>query len=125
MNILLVEDEPELSRLAADSLRNLGHTVDTVSGVEEALAQLEANHSRLHLLIADHRLPDGWGIALCLQTMIKYPSMKVAVVSGCLSPDDVATLEAYKVPFFRKPILYSTVIKAIMANSMPKSPKVD
>ena len=92
MNILLVEDEPELSQMAAETMESMGHKVTAVAGVEEAIGILEDPAKDIGLMIADHRLPDGWGVALCLQCRVKYPRMKVAVVSGCLTPENIEFL---------------------------------
>lgn len=121
MNILLVEDELELSRMAVETMEGLGHRVTAVVGVQEALEILESEDHDIGLVIADHRLPDGWGVALCLQCRVKYPSLKVAVVSGVLSPENIEMLDEYKIPYWHKPVLYSTVLRELLR---PKPPPV-
>lgn len=123
MKILFVEDEPELSALAVDTMESMGHTVVAVANVHSALEILEKDSNSYNLLIADHRLPDGWGIALCLQCRVKYPNVRLGVVSGCLTPRDINTLDEYQIPWFSKPVLYSTVIKRI-TRTPPASKKV-
>jgi DNA-binding NtrC family response regulator len=119
MNILLVEDEPELSQIAAEAIENMGHKVFVVAGVEDALIALEDEKKKIELMIADHRLPDGWGVALCLQCRVKYPDIRVAVVSGCLTPENVELLEEYKIPYWKKPILYSRVMRELLGPPKP------
>ena len=119
MNILLVEDEPELSQIAAETMEGMGHQVEVVSGVEDALKALVNNTP--HLMIADHRLPDGWGVALCLECRVKHPRVKVAVVSGCLTPENMEMLKEYRIPYWVKPVLYSTVLRSLLS---PKQPPV-
>lgn len=114
MNILLVEDEPELSVLAAETMEGMGHTVHVVSGVEDALKALEDKSIPLDLMIADHRLPDGWGVALALQCHVKYPDIRVAVVSGCLTPENISLLKDFSIPYWTKPVLYSTVLRELI-----------
>lgn len=114
MNILLVEDEPELSQLAAETMEGMGHKVWTVAGVEDALSILEDVDKSIDILIADHRLPDGWGVALCLQSRVKYPRIKVAVVSGCLTPENIELLDEYRIPYWVKPVLYSKVLRELL-----------
>jgi DNA-binding NtrC family response regulator len=120
MNILLVEDEPELSQIASETMEGMGHKVHVVAGVEDAMAALEDKTKELDLLIADHRLPDGWGVALCLQCRVKYPEIRVAVVSGCLTPENIELLDEYKIPYWKKPILYSKVMRELLGP--PKAP---
>ncbi len=114
MHILLVEDEPELSRLAAVAMEDMGHQVTVVSGVEAALAQLQGKAAELDLMIADHRLPDGWGVALCVECRVKFPKLKVCVVSGCLNSENVELLEEFNIPYWRKPVLYSSVLRKML-----------
>jgi len=114
MEILLVEDEPELSRLAAETIEQMGHAVTTVSEVHAAMDLLEKEPGKFKIMIADHRLPDGWGVALCVQCKVKFPQMRTAVVSGVLSPENIEMLEEYEIPYWRKPVLYSTVLKQLI-----------
>ncbi|NDV61810.1 response regulator [Puniceicoccales bacterium CK1056] len=120
MNILLVEDEPELSQIACETIEGMGHKVKVVAGVEDAIAALEDETQALDLMIADHRLPDGWGVALCLQCKVKFPQVRVAVVSGCLTDENIELLDEYKIPYWKKPVLYSTVMRELLGP--PKLP---
>lgn len=121
MHILLVEDEPELSKLAAATMEGMGHTVTTVAGVNAALQLLEQGSQKFSIMIADHRLPDGWGVALSVQCRVKYPGVKAAVVSGVLTPENIELLEEYGIPYWRKPVLYSTVLRKLLPEP-PKEP---
>lgn len=114
MNILLVEDEPELSQLAAETMEGMGHKVTVVSGVDDAIAALEDEGNEIQVMLADHRLPDGWGVALCLQCRVKHPHIRVAVVSGCLTPENIELLEDFKIPYWVKPVLYSKVVRDLL-----------
>jgi DNA-binding NtrC family response regulator len=124
MNILLVEDEPELGQLAAETMEGMGHSVVTVTGVEAAMEILEDPSRLPDIMVADHRLPDGWGIALCLQCRVKHPRIKVAVVSGCLTPENVELLEEYAIPYWRKPVLYSKVLRELLRPKVPMNKPV-
>lgn len=119
MNILLVEDEPELSKLAAESMGHMGHNVLCVTGVQAALEALKDESNDIGLMISDHRLPDGWGVALCLECRVKYPRLKTAVVSGVLTPENVEMLEEYNIPYWHKPVIYSKVLRALLRPPPP------
>ncbi|MCC5807708.1 MAG: response regulator [Opitutales bacterium] len=111
MNILLIEDEEALSEVAAIQLRNLGNTVKTVCNLEEAARFLENPEARLDLIIADHRLPDGEGIDFIIERVRAGCTIPTVVVSGCLTVADVAVLEREDIPYFRKPVIYSEVVR--------------
>jgi DNA-binding response OmpR family regulator len=120
MHILLVEDEPELSQLAAETMETMGHRVTVATGVEEAMRHLDDPSLDLDLMIADHRLPDGWGVALCVQCKVKHPRLKTCVVSGCLNTENIQLLDEFKIPYWQKPILYSTVLRKMMTPPVPE-----
>ncbi|MGE9296053.1 MAG: hypothetical protein ACQKBV_07195 [Puniceicoccales bacterium] len=118
MNILFLEDEVELNAIGVEQLRNLDHTVYPALDLADARAIVDEHWQTLHLIIADHRLPDGRGIDYLLEIKSRYPRIKLAVVSGCLSPDDEETLAMAEIPFFRKPLLYRQVMKKLREHYM-------
>jgi len=62
MNILLVDDEPDIVNCLADCLELLGHRVETASNGQQALATML--HQVPDLIISDIRMPDMDGIKL-------------------------------------------------------------
>lgn len=62
MRLLLIEDEPELSKLVSGNLSRSGFAVDTASSLDEAGAAVKAMNYDAILL--DLRLPDGDGLDL-------------------------------------------------------------
>ena len=63
IDILIVEDDTELSALLTDFLRNEGYTVSAAAGGEYAIALFEKYGARL--VILDINLPDVNGFAVC------------------------------------------------------------
>ena len=63
IDILIVEDDTELSALLTDFLRNEGYTVSAAAGGEYAIALCEKYGARL--VILDINLPDVNGFAVC------------------------------------------------------------
>jgi len=60
--ILVVDDDPLVLKTILRILRGTGYTVDAATNLEEGFQSFEGgNHD---LVIADHRLPDGFGIDL-------------------------------------------------------------
>ena len=65
MRLLLVEDDPELSRTAAEYLRRTGFSVDAVLDGARAMRMLRLNP--YDAVVLDVRLPDADGFDLCRQ----------------------------------------------------------
>lgn len=118
MNVLFLEDEVELNDVGVEQLRNLGHTVHPALNLAEARTIVDEHWQNLHLIMADHRLPDGHGIDYLLEVKERYPRIKLAVVSGCLTPDDEHTLKVAEIPFFTKPLLYRQVMQKLREHYM-------
>lgn len=111
MKILFIEDEVDLSALGAEQLRSLGHEVFEAPSLQVARAYLDDPSIKIHLIIADHRLPDGYGIDFLIEQAESAMPIPAVVVSGCLTPADIAVLNRVGIPFFRKPVLYSYVVR--------------
>lgn len=65
------------------------------------------------MIISDHRLPDVLGIQFIIEIRKQFRACHCAIVSGCLTDQDVQVLEEHQIPYFRKPLLYAKVIDAI------------
>ena len=113
MRILFIEDEWELNEVASEQLRSMGHQVNSMLGIEEARRFMDDHPDTTDLIIADHRLPDGQGVKFVIEARRANPRLKVAVVSGCLNDDDIALLQQERIHYFNKPLLYSTVLRAL------------
>lgn len=119
MRVLLLEDEEALNEIAADQIRRRGHEVFSAVSIAEAEALLADSTKGIECLIADHRLPDGPGVALCVKCQHRFPKMAIAVVSACLTVDDREYLETHGIPYWRKPVLYSQVLEKLCAIRKP------
>jgi PAS domain S-box-containing protein len=81
--ILLVEDQPELRKLAEVVLRGYGYQVLAASSGGEALRKAEEQSGPIHLLLTDVVLPGGLnGRELSLQLVSSRPEMKILYMSG-------------------------------------------
>lgn len=113
MRILFIEDEWELNEVASEQLRVMGHQVHSMLGIEQSRRYMEEHPDSIDLIIADHRLPDGQGVKFVIEARKANSRLKVVVVSGCLTADDIALLEQEQIHYFTKPLLYSTVLRAM------------
>jgi len=80
--ILLVEDEPNLRRLAQQYLQNQGYTVLEAADGAEALRVFESNKNAIHLLLTDVIMPGINGRQLAQRILSQRPDMKVLYMSG-------------------------------------------
>ena len=60
LNLLVVDDEPDLRTLYELTLLREGYDVETAATVEQAMLSL--NERQYHAVITDMRLPDGTGL---------------------------------------------------------------
>lgn len=65
MNILIVDDDKDLSYIIAEMLASYGYSVTKAESGEEALELLSRN--TFHLILLDINLPDSTGFELCLE----------------------------------------------------------
>lgn len=124
MKILLIEDELEMSSLAVSQLNKLGHDVLTAHSLRDAYAIYTEQKEQLDLIIADHRMPDGPGVDFILDLSYTEEQVRLAVVSGCLTSTEKRLLEERKIPYFQKPILYSTVVSSFPKKTPPNAAPV-
>jgi len=76
------------------------------------------------LILSDHRLPDGLGIDFCLDVQVRFPRIRLGVVSGCLTPNDERVLKNAGIPYFFKPLLYRGVIDTVRRFYMQRNSAV-
>jgi len=78
--ILVVDDEPAVSRAIKMMLEYCGHKVQTASSGREALAMLE--QGRFDLVTTDFSMPEMNGAALAIAIKQRLPNQPVLMISG-------------------------------------------
>ena len=111
VRILFVDDEPGIRAMGAEYLRMVGHDVTTAENLAQARDLLYGGTRKFHLVISDHRLPDGKGIEFVLEARQKLPEVQTTIVSGCLTDEDKMLLDTAGIKYFVKPLLFANVIK--------------
>jgi signal transduction histidine kinase len=81
-SILLVEDDPQVRRLACAVLRRAGYDVIEASAPEDALRWSAVSERRLHLLLTDVVMPKMSGRVLAEQLCKRIARLKVLYMSG-------------------------------------------
>ena len=101
-NVLVVEDEMVLRMRAVDIVEDAGFTAVEAVNADEAMAILESR-SDISLLFSDIQMPgsmDGMGLAHAVH--VRWPSIKIIVVSGQLNPPSIDLPPCSR--FFGKPL---------------------
>ncbi len=80
MEVLLVEDSPEVSLITVEYLNELGHGALAVADAETAVTQLGLRS--FDALITDVSLPGMSGIDLAKEVCRSYPRLPVIICSG-------------------------------------------
>ncbi len=80
--VLLVEDHPDSREFMQALLESDGHTVDTATGVVEAMERLKSATEPYEVLVTDIGLSDGSGWDLTTFARERWPSMRIGIVTG-------------------------------------------
>lgn len=87
-NILIVDDDEDLSDIIADMLEGYGYHVTKAGDGKTAFSLLSDN--TFHLILLDINLPDGTGFALC-EELREVSTVPVIFASARTSEDDRIT----------------------------------
>jgi DNA-binding NtrC family response regulator len=100
--ILIVEDEMMLRMRAVDMVEDAGYTPIEASDADEAVAILESR-SDIALMCTDIQMPGSMdGVGLAQAVHVRWPSIKIIVVSGQLKPPSIDLPPCSR--FFGKPL---------------------
>ena len=99
LNILLVDDHPEVRTTTAAMLEELGHTVVEAANGKEALAALRNGASNCDVLISDYAMPHLSGTEFLRRAREIFPNVPALIITGyaeedavCDRPDSVEIL---------------------------------
>jgi len=113
-SILVVDDEPEVAEVLADSLRNSGHRVDVALGGVAGLARLQKG--RYDLIFTDMKMPDLDGKTLLREASGLDPGLPrrfVFTTGDGLSLETQGFFDASGLPILRKPYDLSEVNRVV------------
>jgi DNA-binding NtrC family response regulator len=112
LNILLVDDEPDLRVSLEQVLRDEGHAVDVAPDGEAAIARLAAQ--QFHLVVSDVRLPKVDGLTLLRRIRRDFPSTEVLLMTAYGSIDDaVSAMKDSAVDYLTKPFDIDHLVTAV------------
>jgi CheY-like chemotaxis protein len=87
MEILIVDDEPQIAEMLARSLTREGHRATVAHSGEEALRVV--GHTHLDALFLDVSMPGMSGLDVLTQLKRLKPNLPVVVITGHATPDEV------------------------------------
>jgi two-component system response regulator PilR (NtrC family) len=103
IQILVIDDEPDLRTLYELTLLREGYQVDAAATIQEAWEQL--NRQRFDLVITDMRLPDGSGIDLLKGLRAQQRQERCIVITAYGSAENaVDSLKAGAFDYLTKPV---------------------
>jgi DNA-binding response OmpR family regulator len=118
VDVLVVEDDPAQTQGCTDVLTAHGYRVVTVTGVADALAQLEAR--RPHLVLLDLSLPDGsgWELVAAIRASPATRDLPIVVLSARDLPGEAAEPTVDRVQSYLSkpcdPIHLEAVIRGVL-----------
>lgn len=80
MNLLIVDDNPEILFLLSSALKKYGHKVDVASNGPDALSQQKTNGYDIIITRAEMQKIDG--IGLCRQLRHEFPELTIIGITG-------------------------------------------
>ena len=99
--ILVAEDEVVVRNTVRLLLEREGHEVLVATDGFEALELSRQYHGTIDLLLTDVKMPRMDGLSLVEQLIKERPGIKILVMSGKVSTNDLDKLQP--LPFLRKP----------------------
>jgi two-component system, cell cycle sensor histidine kinase and response regulator CckA len=102
--VLLVEDEPQVRKLAGIALQRAGFTVIEAQHPEDAFALASRHQGPIHLILTDVVMPGMNGRVMVERLIKKYPDARILFISG-YTDDALAPFGVDKgdVAFLQKP----------------------
>lgn len=98
VKILIVDDEPDICYFLTDNFSRRGFATSFANTIRDAEEQLAANPP--DILLLDNHLPDGKGVDMLGPIKLKYPSLKVVMITAHDSSADRQKAYNNEIDFF-------------------------
>ncbi|MDF1875962.1 response regulator transcription factor [Sulfurimonas sp. SAG-AH-194-I05] len=120
MNILLIDDDVNITKAIKQGLIEEGFRVDIAISIQEAKEKLDM--TEYSLIILDKMLPDGDGSSFCLELRKDNVDTPVLMLSACIELDDiVGGLNNGADDYLGKPFRFRELVARIRTLSKRKS----
>jgi DNA-binding NtrC family response regulator len=87
LNVLVVDDEPEIRELLVEYFRDRGFETATAGDGRAAIAAIERDPTRYRLIVSDLQMPGADGLAVLRAAKTANPSCYVVIITGYASLD--------------------------------------
>ena len=112
--LLLVEDDPAVLTVGKAMLASLGYSVMTATNGQEGLEVYKAHQDEIALVLTDLTMPKMSGMALCKAIAALNPTVRVLLISGYHTPQELAELSSLGLQgFVPKPFNLEGLGKAV------------
>lgn len=111
VDILIIEDDPSLSRFLSTTLSAQGYAVTTAMRADEALARVALDAPALILL--DLGLPDGDGLHLLPQLKARCDAQVLVVSARTQEGDKIGALDAGAEDYLTKPFSVAELLARV------------
>ena len=118
-SILLVEDDPRVSRATVGALEELGYRPIACAGGRDALDILEREQGRIELVITDVMMPEMTGPELVAAATARWPSLAILYVTGYVGEAGSEQLSGHEI--LRKPFTVAALARAV-AGALARRP---
>jgi signal transduction histidine kinase/ActR/RegA family two-component response regulator len=118
--ILVVEDDPRVSRSTVNALAELGHEPVAVASGRAALDRL-AEDPGFHLMITDVVMPEMTGIELAQEVAARHPAIRILFVTGYVG-EAGSVDELFGAELLRKPFTVAQLATAVEQALPPPTP---
>lgn len=119
MNILIIEDEGDISLILNLMLKKEAINIEHVTTLAKAATQLQQQNP--NIVIIDNQLPDGLGIDYIKEIKSNYPLIKIIMITGNADITDKDTaLQNGADVFLAKPFTKEQIQAAIESVSSLK-----
>ncbi|MEC7773929.1 MAG: response regulator transcription factor, partial [Pseudomonadota bacterium] len=129
MNILVIEDEPDIRKNLEYNLSREGFTVTTSSSLTEAESILNSN--KFSLILLDLMLPDGSGLDLCKKMKSNPETETIPIIILTAKDDEVDKVVGFELgadDYVTKPFSVRELIlriKAVLKRGQKKEDVVE
>jgi diguanylate cyclase (GGDEF)-like protein len=109
-SVLIVDDDPLFTLLAAETLRQAGFVTAVADNTHDALIRM--GEAQPDLVLLDVELPDGQGFDVCVRIRAAANGIDIPVVMVTGKHDTASIARAYEVgatDFINKPVLWATL----------------